>query len=177
MSVRSENTAHTRRISSYGHHYPVLEQLAHLPLTDLSISFGEVYKKPNLFPLFSKITHLEALIHIESEDQCTIFEKFTSITHLMVSTQSNRSILPLLFTKLPTLQVLIVMLGEHRPAIGVVRYYDSNKDDPRIVRLVPDPEDQSDEWLVRIRKGRGIWSLADETVRERQKLKGCFEGL
>ncbi|TFK65766.1 hypothetical protein BDN72DRAFT_179690 [Pluteus cervinus] len=154
---------------------PQLEQLARLPLTDLSISFSEVYSKPNLFPLFSKITHLEALINVESESQFTLFENFTSITHLMVSTQSNLSILPRLFKKLPTLRVLIMMVGQHRPAIGVVGHYDPNEDDPRIVKMVPNLDDRSDDWLVRIRKGRDIWTLADEAVRERQKLNGSLQ--
>ncbi|TFK69569.1 hypothetical protein BDN72DRAFT_959446 [Pluteus cervinus] len=152
-----------------------LEQISRLEhLTHLSINLSKVpksaWEKPEFAQAFSRITHLENVADIRSHEDLIIFKHFTSITHLAISGCEQDTLL-LLFTRLPTLEVLIVWEVDDHDTLMVVDQFNPHEDDPRIVRVACAVGGELDAWLSEVQKGQGMWGLADQAVGERKKLK------
>ncbi|TFK69598.1 hypothetical protein BDN72DRAFT_897170 [Pluteus cervinus] len=156
-----------------------LEQISRLDhLTHLSINLSKVpksaWEKPELAQTFSRITHLENVADIETNEDLIVFEHFISITHLAIS-GCGQDILLLLFTRLPMLEALILWDVDDRDTLMVVDQFNPNEDDPRVVKVACAAGGDVDAWLSEVQKGQGMWGLADQAVRERQKLKAALQ--
>ncbi|TFK69565.1 hypothetical protein BDN72DRAFT_878359 [Pluteus cervinus] len=161
--------------------YAQLNEIAHLhSLTHLSINLKKIpslaWENSELLRLFEKITHLHNVAIIESSKDITLFNHFTSLTHLTFPDLSDETLIPLFLTRLPTLEALIVLTDHpnHFSRISVRHDCQWSVDDPRIVKIACQSyaDKELDEWLLEVQERRGIWGLADRAIRERQKQKG-----
>lgn len=94
-----------------------LDQIAHLhALTHLSINLKKIsstaWENPDLMRVFKKITHLHNVAIIYSSNDFTLFDCFTSLTHLTFPFPSDKDLISPLLIKLPKLEVLVV-LNDH----------------------------------------------------------------
>ncbi|TFK63187.1 hypothetical protein BDN72DRAFT_964070 [Pluteus cervinus] len=145
------------------------QEIVHLPLTHLSIDLTAVPEiTSELSQLFSRLTHFETVGNINSENDVIQLKHLTSITHLAVPEMSIQRTISTVFTKLPTLQVLVlVQPGNRRTRLGLGGSFDPKSDDPRIVRVGWQYDKEVEDWMLDI-EGQGMWGLADKEVRERQ---------
>ncbi|TFK69599.1 hypothetical protein BDN72DRAFT_959467 [Pluteus cervinus] len=161
--------------------YAQLEEIAHLhSLTHLSINLKKIpslaWENSTLLRVFEKITHLHNVALIDSSDDITLFNHFTSLTHLTFPYLSDEAFIPLFLTSLPTLEALIVLENHYNGVDSMSVRHDCplSVDDPRIVKIAcqSQAEKELDEWLLQVQEGQGIWGLADQAIREGQKQKG-----
>ncbi|TFK59534.1 hypothetical protein BDN72DRAFT_883935 [Pluteus cervinus] len=138
----------------------LLDHIARLrALTHLSINlkklFSSAWETPELIQLFERIriTHLHNVAIIRSEVDITMFEYFTSITHLTFPYPSNENLIPLLLTKLPTVEVLVILDGNYADVDGI-SVYKSSVDDSRVVNIACQDDKEVDEWLLDVVQDR-----------------------
>ncbi|TFK65033.1 hypothetical protein BDN72DRAFT_962829 [Pluteus cervinus] len=138
--------------------------ISHLPLTHLSILLNIVQQTPHMIQTFSNITHLDNIGSFT--DDITLVNHFTSLTHLSVHGNDGR--IPRFFEKLPGLQVLINYSCRAGITSPILRDFDPDKDDPRLVRMIRGTGG-FEHWLADINGGRGMWGLAEEAIEMRKK--------
>ncbi|TFK69600.1 hypothetical protein BDN72DRAFT_840194 [Pluteus cervinus] len=146
-----------------------LARMSHLPLTHLSTDTTGLPKStPELYPLFSRITHLTIVNSTLEHERPT---RFTSLTHLAIPNPYDKTIVVFILRCYPTLKALV--LWEHGTAFKVVGGFKPSVDDPRVVRMNITMRNNNPvrNWLLDVKDGQGVWGLADETVGKRWNLK------
>ncbi|TFK65032.1 hypothetical protein BDN72DRAFT_846115 [Pluteus cervinus] len=152
----------------------LIEKLPRLPLTHLSFDLSDIPSMtPELSQLFSKITHVDVMTGANTEPRLDQLKHFTSITHLAVPEVTPWNLLPRILETNLTLQVLILLDGRCRrdAPLRLEGGFDPKVDDPRIMKVTCQPGCEIEEWLLDVQKGRGMWGIADDAVRERKVLR------
>ncbi|TFK63810.1 hypothetical protein BDN72DRAFT_963657 [Pluteus cervinus] len=147
-----------------------LQALTHLSLNLKKISSSD-WENPKLIRVLNRITHLHSVMIIASEQDITMFKHFTSVTHFVFPYPSDEDLVPRIWETLPTVEVLILLDYTNVDHISVRHDSQASMDDPKTVRIACRSDNELDEWLLDVQKGRGFWGIADQAVRERRKQK------
>ncbi|TFK69607.1 hypothetical protein BDN72DRAFT_840200, partial [Pluteus cervinus] len=137
-----------------------LKGIARLPLTHLSADLNHLPQTTELCQLFSRITHLDSIT-----GDLAKLKAFTSLTHLALPSYGLSDLGLAVLADFPRLEVLIFLDGGVQ--MEVVDTFDPQVDDPRILKMECNTEDEMNQWLLDIHNGSGLWEFADKVVQER----------
>ncbi|TFK65036.1 hypothetical protein BDN72DRAFT_962832 [Pluteus cervinus] len=144
----------------------MIEEIARLPLTHLSINLYEVNPTPILKKTLSKVTHLDNL-GVFYDDDLALLDHFPSLTHL--STLGGHSAVTSLFEKLPKLKVVIFYDCHDSITRPVVQELNADEDHPMLVRMSRGTNGGFGDWFDDIMDRGGIWELAEEVIEKRKQ--------
>ncbi|TFK65031.1 hypothetical protein BDN72DRAFT_962827 [Pluteus cervinus] len=151
-----------------------LKGIARLPLTHLSADIDLLPQTTELCQLFSRITHFDCIGGVTYKSDLPKLKAFTSLTHLVLPSDNFSSLPTAVLADFPGLKVL-VFLDSGREEMAVVNAFDPEADDPRVLRMTCNTDDEMNQWLLDIQNGSGLWELADKVVQERKDLKNAFK--